>query len=33
VHRVVDDRIAEDWEVMNEGALRDQLAAEPSTAV
>ena len=30
IHRVVDGRIAEDWEVMNEGALRDQLAAEPS---
>ena len=30
IYRVVDDRIAEDWEVMNEGALRDQLAPEPS---
>jgi hypothetical protein len=25
-----DDRIAEDWEVMNEGALRDQLVARGS---
>jgi len=29
-YRVVDGRIAEDWEVMNEGALRDQLTSEPS---
>ncbi|HEU4329763.1 MAG TPA: ester cyclase [Lapillicoccus sp.] len=27
IHRVLDTRIAEDWEVMNEGALRDQLVA------
>jgi steroid delta-isomerase-like uncharacterized protein len=33
IHRVVDGRIAEDWEVMNEGALRDQLAPEPSALV
>jgi C-1 hydroxylase len=33
VYRVVDGRIAEDWEVMNEGALRDQLATEPSATV
>jgi predicted ester cyclase len=31
VHRVLDDRIAEAWEVMNEGALRDQLQQEPAT--
>jgi steroid delta-isomerase-like uncharacterized protein len=31
VHRVLDDRIAEAWEVMNEGALRDQLKQEPAT--
>jgi steroid delta-isomerase-like uncharacterized protein len=30
LYRVLDGRIAEDWEVMNEGALRDQLATEPS---
>jgi hypothetical protein len=29
----VDGRIAEDWEVMNEGALRDQLAAETTAAL
>jgi steroid delta-isomerase-like uncharacterized protein len=28
VHRVLDGRIAEDWEVMNEGALHDQLMSE-----
>jgi len=33
IHRVVDGRIAEDWEVMNEGALRDQLAAETTAAL
>jgi steroid delta-isomerase-like uncharacterized protein len=33
IHRVVDGRIAEDWEVMNEGALRDQLAAETMAAL
>ncbi|MEP6649346.1 MAG: ester cyclase [Lapillicoccus sp.] len=33
VYRVMDGRIAEDWEVMNEGALRDQLVPEPSTTV
>lgn len=32
IHRVVDRRIVEDWEVMNEGALRDQLASELSAA-
>jgi steroid delta-isomerase-like uncharacterized protein len=31
VHRVLDGRIAEDWEVMNEGALRDQVMSEPES--
>ena len=33
IHRVVDSRIVEDWEVMNEGALRDQLVVEITAAI
>ena len=33
IHRVVYGRIPEDWEVKNEGALRDQLAAETMAAL